>query len=404
MMLATVMIWGLNFVAVKLVLREFSPMAFIGLRFTMATAVIWLFLWQRTRGPNSSESVGVLRRDVLFIIGLGLLGHTLYQLLFVYGMTLTTAANSSLLLATAPIWVAVLGYLLHIERISRVTWYGILLSFCGILILILGGGGRVDLGGTTIRGDLLLLASAIVWAVHTTASKPLLARYSPLKLTSWTMLAGTIPLAIISIPAIRQQDWAAITPVGWAALFDSIVFGCGVPGLVHQRAESGECAHSGVLQSDAGVRHHFRLDHSRHRADAVAARRRRGGAGRVDPDPAGPWETEGRMTARIFELAYQLRLHRVGGWALDRWAVTLAWGASALILTQWAWRGQPVLPAWHWLILALLLLSGAAVMALRGWAARRSYVVFLPEPGLALSGSAAAAPRRQNPVARHRAV
>ena len=224
MMLATVMIWGLNFVAVKLALREFSPMAFIGVRFTMATLVMWLFLWQRTRGPNSSESVGVLRRDVLFIIGLGLLGHTLYQLLFVYGMSFTTAANSSLLLATAPIWVAVLGYLLHIERISRVTWYGILLSFCGILILVLGGGGRVDLGGATTRGDLLLLCSAIVWAIHTTASKPLLGRYSPLKLTSWAMLAGTIPLAIISIPAIKQQNWAAITPVGWAAfLFSTLL-------------------------------------------------------------------------------------------------------------------------------------------------------------------------------------
>jgi hypothetical protein len=88
------------------------------------------------------------------------------------------------------------------------------------------------------------------------------------------------------------------------------------------------------------------------------------------------------MTPRIFELAYRLRLHRVGGWALDRWAVTLAWGASALILMQWAWRGQPILPAWHWLILALLLLSGAAVMAARGRAARRSYVVFITEPKL----------------------
>jgi hypothetical protein len=89
------------------------------------------------------------------------------------------------------------------------------------------------------------------------------------------------------------------------------------------------------------------------------------------------------MTSRILKLAYQLRLHRVGGWALDRWAVTLAWGASALILTQWAWRGQPALPAWHWLILTLLLLGGTAVAALRGWAAQHSYVVFLPEPGLA---------------------
>ena len=89
------------------------------------------------------------------------------------------------------------------------------------------------------------------------------------------------------------------------------------------------------------------------------------------------------MTAWVFEFAYQFRLHRVGGWALDRWALTLAWGASAFILTRWAWRGQPVLPAWHWLILALLVMSGAAVAVLRGWAARRSYVVFLPEPGLA---------------------
>jgi hypothetical protein len=88
------------------------------------------------------------------------------------------------------------------------------------------------------------------------------------------------------------------------------------------------------------------------------------------------------MNARVCKLAYQLRLHRVGGWALDRWAVTLTWGAGALILTRWAWRGQPVLAAWHWLILALLLLSGAVVVALRGWAARRSYVVFLPESGL----------------------
>jgi hypothetical protein len=89
------------------------------------------------------------------------------------------------------------------------------------------------------------------------------------------------------------------------------------------------------------------------------------------------------MTAWVFELAYQLRLHRVVGWALDRWAVTLAWGAGALVLTRWVLNGQPALPAWHWLILALLLLGGAAVVALRGWAASHSYVVFLPEPGLA---------------------
>lgn len=89
------------------------------------------------------------------------------------------------------------------------------------------------------------------------------------------------------------------------------------------------------------------------------------------------------MVARLLKLAYLLRHHRVGGWTLNRWAVTLAWGVAVFILMQWFWRGQPALPAWHWLILALLLLGGLAVTILRGWAARRSYVVFALEPGLA---------------------
>ena len=224
MMLGTVMIWGINFTMVKLALRDFSPMAFNGLRFTLATGVMLAFLWQRTRAPGSHESMTPSRRDWPIIIGLGLLGNTLYQVLFIYGMVLTTPANSSLLLATAPIWVAVLGYLLHIERIGRVTWMGILLSFFGIAVLILGGGGQVALGGSTVAGDLLLLACAVVWAVHTTASKPLLVRYSPLKLTALTMLAGTVPLAIISVPALLEQDWAAVTPAGWGAfLFSSLL-------------------------------------------------------------------------------------------------------------------------------------------------------------------------------------
>jgi drug/metabolite transporter (DMT)-like permease len=224
MMLGTVMIWGLNFTAVKLALRDFSPLAFNGLRFTVATLVMLGFLWQRTRTPGSGQSMAPSRRDWPAIIGLGLLGHALYQILFIGGMVLTTPANSSLLLATAPIWVAVLGYLLHIERISRVTWAGILLSFCGILVLILGGGGHVDLGGATTRGDLLLLGCAIVWAVYTTASKPLLTRYSPLKLTALSMLAGTIPLVIICFPSMIQQNWAAVTPVGWISfLFSTLL-------------------------------------------------------------------------------------------------------------------------------------------------------------------------------------
>ena len=94
--------------------------------------------------------------------------------------------------------------------------------------------------------------------------------------------------------------------------------------------------------------------------------------------------------AHLLKLAYQLRRHRLGGWRLDRWGITLAWGASLVTVLQWLLRGQPALPAWHWLILALLILGGLGLLLLRGWAARRLYVTFEPQrqavapPGKAL--------------------
>jgi hypothetical protein len=86
--------------------------------------------------------------------------------------------------------------------------------------------------------------------------------------------------------------------------------------------------------------------------------------------------------ARLLEFAYQLRRHRLGDWGLDRWGMTLAWGASVVILVQWLLRGRPVLPVWHWLILTLLILGGLGLLLLRKWAARRLYVEFEPQPRL----------------------
>lgn len=96
--------------------------------------------------------------------------------------------------------------------------------------------------------------------------------------------------------------------------------------------------------------------------------------------------------AQLLSLAYQIRSHRFGAWALDRWAVTIAWGVAAVVSLQWVARGRPVLPLWHWLVLALLVLAGAGLLALHAWAARRDYVVFTPEPGRPIPGPCALTP------------
>jgi len=217
LMLSVSLIWGINFSVLKVVLESMTPLAFNGLRFSLATAVMLIILVWR------GESFRIARRDALPIFMLGVVGHTLYQVVFITGMARTTPANASLLMATSPIFVVIYGAVLGIERPNHWTWIGILLSFLGILLLI-GGSGGVSLGAAHLLGDLLVLIAAMLWAAYTTGSKPLLARYTPLKLTTLSMVAGAVPLVIICIPQLRAQDWGAVGPGAWAGVFYSAIF------------------------------------------------------------------------------------------------------------------------------------------------------------------------------------
>ncbi len=83
---------------------------------------------------------------------------------------------------------------------------------------------------------------------------------------------------------------------------------------------------------------------------------------------------------RLYKLAYQLRTHKFGEAQLDILARNLALFVAAIIVLQWLVRGQPALPAWHWLVLALILLAAVGLMVLRVLAARAGYVFFTPQP------------------------
>ncbi len=193
-MVCVVLIWGLNFSVVKLALRSLSPLTFNTLRFGVATLLLLLIM--RLRG----EAFDLKSRDILPVVILGLCGHTLYQALFINGLALTSPAIASLLMATSPLFVAIYGYVLRIEHVRPVVVAGICVSFVGVLLLIAGGQAGISPRNGTLLGDLLVLGAAMLWAGYTMGGKPLLARYSPLKLNALTMAPGTLFLVAISVP------------------------------------------------------------------------------------------------------------------------------------------------------------------------------------------------------------
>lgn len=211
-------VWGINFSVVKTALAHLSPLSFNSLRFGLASLFLLTLLWVIER------DLSFRREDMVRLFLLGLIGNTIYQLLFIHGIDRTTASNSSLILAIMPIFVAILSSVLAVERVGRKVWYGVVLSFIGIFLIVQGAGRTLTLTDQSWIGDLLILAGTICWATYTVLSKPLLQRYSPLKLTSLTMAMGTPLLVLVSIPSLKEQNWGSVSLQGWLCLIYSFCF------------------------------------------------------------------------------------------------------------------------------------------------------------------------------------
>jgi hypothetical protein len=99
------------------------------------------------------------------------------------------------------------------------------------------------------------------------------------------------------------------------------------------------------------------------------------------------------MTPLLLKLAYQLRHHTLGEWALDRWGITVGLVTAGGILLRWFWREMPPTPAWHWAVLAGIILAALGLAYLRHWAGRQMYTAFAADPS-----HAAPAPRPLAPT------
>lgn len=206
-----IFIWGLNFSLVKWAVSEIAPLPFNVVRYTLASLVILviLLLWKGWRP--------IPLADGLKFLGLGIVGHTLYQVLFIKGISLTTAGNSSLFIATAPIWTGLLSAGLGKEELGKKAWAGTILGFVGVVLVTLGGSG-INFAGSGTAGDVLTLLAAVSLATYTVMSKDLLEKYSPLRLTAITMSIGSIGLWLFAAPGVIEQNWSTVPLRAWGVL------------------------------------------------------------------------------------------------------------------------------------------------------------------------------------------
>ncbi|HKV39944.1 MAG TPA: DMT family transporter [Blastocatellia bacterium] len=214
LLLLTTLIWGSNYVVIKYALEDILPINFTALRFAIASIVMLALM--RASGRNLKLEPG----DFWKLFALGIVSNVLYQVLFMEGMKRSRAGNASLILATVPIFTALIGRLRRSEFFTPRAVIGLILAFGG-LALIVSAARTGHEAGDSLVGHGLLLLGATCWATYTAATRRFVQTYGAIKATTVIMLCGTPVLLLVSMPGLIEQNWRAIRLVSWAGVLFS---------------------------------------------------------------------------------------------------------------------------------------------------------------------------------------
>ncbi|HCT51079.1 MAG TPA: EamA/RhaT family transporter [Balneola sp.] len=225
-LIGVAVIWALNFSVVKISLLEFDPYSFNAIRFFLAFLLLYF------AAKKKGLSLKVKREHFWALVGIGLIGNLLYQMLFIVGINLTKAANASVMLGTIPIWVALLSQFFTEEKLTPLKTIGVLFAFFGVALIVAGGNNEISFKSDTFLGDIITILSAIVWAVYTIFSKKYLKFYNSTQFSAFMALIGFICLAIIGAPSLVELEWSSISTKAYGGLIYSGTLSVGIAYLI----------------------------------------------------------------------------------------------------------------------------------------------------------------------------
>jgi drug/metabolite transporter (DMT)-like permease len=202
MLFGTVLLWALNITVTKYMFEHgWKPLAYGTIRYFVAIVLFWIFTYYRER------SFRIARKDLRLVL-LAALMIFLNQLCFVYGLKLAHASTVGLLLGTTPIFIGLISLALRLEHLASAFWVGAGITFGGVALIAVANGGV----GSSLNGTLIAIATALTWACYSVTIAPLMRRYSPYRISALVLAIGWVPLALVSIPQLSEQQFSSF---GW---------------------------------------------------------------------------------------------------------------------------------------------------------------------------------------------
>ena len=206
--------WAGNFIVVKGAIAILPPVGFTFLRYCMAAVtLVALLRWRE-------GAIRLPRGDVLRIAILGVVGFGFYQILWPVALQSIPAGDSALLIATTPVFTALLAVAVGADVLNPIKLVGVFISLIGVAFIV-GADAGLNLGAS-LGGDLLTLGASLCWAIYSVFGAAVLQRHSPLATTTWAIVAGTIFIAPIGLAQLATAD---LSGFGWPVVLAIIYSG-----------------------------------------------------------------------------------------------------------------------------------------------------------------------------------
>lgn len=194
----TIIFWALAFVFTRLALQYFDVYSLSFLRyFTASLTLIVVIFFMKTAKPK--------KEDFLTYLFSGVIGFSIYIVLFTKGAGMVSSSTGSIVIAMVPVFTALLASIFYNEKLKTYQWLAIAIEFIGILVLT-SMNGSVSIN----EGVLWLLAAALCLATYNLLQRKLTKKYTALEASTYSIFVGTIFLFVFAPKAFQKTIVAPI--------------------------------------------------------------------------------------------------------------------------------------------------------------------------------------------------
>lgn len=215
--------YGVNYFTLKIVFADgLSSFAVMAIRSIITTAFFWIYhslaVKEKIKDP----------KDYLRLLLAAAFGVSINQTFFLWGVSLTSRVNASVLMILTPVFVFLVAWLLREERFTPRKIAGLLLSFVGAGALILSASRQsLQISGATISGDIMIMVNAASYGIYLVLVRPLLLRYNTFTIIKWIFLLGSAPNIALGMGPLMDTDpaqftWQVIAGIAFLILFATI--------------------------------------------------------------------------------------------------------------------------------------------------------------------------------------